>query len=418
MKCNQRGFTLIEMLITMAIFVTIIMITSSAFKMIVTQTKKLMYGQESNIEGVIGLETFRHDLQQGGFGLPYTFPSPAPQYLEAANAPSNSYNDAPSGVPRAFVSGNNLAGVSESSSGVTYNVIDGSDYLAIKGTSVGRSNTSQRWTYMQYSSLKPHTWPSAAENIKNSAWIIVLKRTFSNRQASNQLVVDGTQVVTSNLYFSPNYSPSGFAAPAFNPQSPSDIYFLYGIDDDDIRMPFNRTDYFLGVPQAAGRMSSICSPHTGILYKTTVNQKDGKLNYIPLMDCVADMQVVFGWDVRAGALPGTDGLVDTYSNADGTAIISTSLAGSGTLGVGPTFDFPAAVSNAETIRNSLKVVKIYVLAQNGRMDPTYNSPGTFRLFGEGESSLGRTYTLTPDMRNYRWKVYQIVATPKNLTSNQ
>ena len=159
MKCNQRGFTLIEMVITMALFVIIIMIISTAFDMILAQTKKLMRSEESNIEGVIGLETLRHDLQQGGFGLPDLFPAAPPQYLEAANAPSDSYNDAPSGVPRPFVSGNNLAGVSETSSGSTYNILDGSDYLAIKGTSVGRQSTSQRWTYLRYSSASPDRTP-------------------------------------------------------------------------------------------------------------------------------------------------------------------------------------------------------------------------------------------------------------------
>ncbi len=34
---------------------------------------------------------------------------------------------------------------------------------------------------------------------------------------------------------------------------------------------------------------------TGILYKGTVNHADGLLTELPLLDCVADMQVIFGW---------------------------------------------------------------------------------------------------------------------------
>jgi hypothetical protein len=396
----------------MALLVIVIMMMSDSFQTIITQSKRLMFSEESNIEGVVGLEIMRHDLQSGGFGLPYEFPAAPPIYQEAANAPANSYNDAPSNVPRAFVSGNNLSGVSETGSGATYNVVNGSDYLAVKGTSLGRSNTAQRWTYLPYSSLRPKTWPSSAENIKNSAWVIVLKKTFTNNQASSRLVVDSSQDVASNLYFSPNYSPTGFVATNFNPQSATDMYFIYGIDDDDIRMPFNRADYFVATPATAGSMSTTCAPNTGVLYKTSVKQANGRLNYIPLVDCVADMQIVYGWDLRNAGSTGTDGLVDTYTNADGTAAI-----GAGTVGALPA-DFPAAVNNAATIRSSLKLIKIYLLVQNGRKDPSYTSPPTFNLFDSGESTLGRTYTLTAPMRNYRWKVYKLVVKPKNLISNQ
>ncbi len=55
-------------------------------------------------------------------------------------------------------------------------------------------------------------------------------------------------------------------------------------------------------------------PDTGILYKTTVNHADGKLTYIPVLDCVLDMQVVLGWDLNG------DGLIDTWSNADGSVV--------------------------------------------------------------------------------------------------
>jgi hypothetical protein len=154
-------------------------------------------------------------------------------------------------------------------------------------------------------------------------------------------------------------------------------------------------------------MSSTCAPNTGVLYKTSVLQNNGKLNYIPLVDCVADMQVVYGWDLRNGLVSGTDGLIDTYSNADGTAAVGAGAA-----------DLPAAAGNAATIRDSLKLVKIFILAQAGRKDATFSSPATFNMYDAGESSLGRTYTLTSAMQNYRWKVYKIVVTPKNLTSNQ
>lgn len=411
---DNRGFTLVEMIVAMAVFIFVIMIATDAFNLIIVQASKLIQSEESNIEGMVGLEQFRHDLQQAGFGLPYAFvnsdgsaSASDPVYEEAANAPASSYNDAPSRIPRAFTSGNNLSGVGT--------IVNGSDYLVIRGTSVARSNASQKWTYMTYSSATPtpRTWQSASENIPESAWVIVLRRTFSNGRYVNQLVLDPDESVNSNLYFGVNYFASGFAPSGtgtypFNPASPNDIYFIYGIDEDDIRMPFNRTDYFVSRPTTANSMPAMCAPSTGILYKGTINQDGGATNYsLPLMDCIADMQVIYGWDLKNAGSDGNDGIIDTYSNADGSAAI----------GEASNADVAAAMGSAETLRNSLKLVKIFVLAQNGKMDRNYTSPATYALFDTGETSLGHTYTLSSAMRNYRWKVYRIVARPKNLTGN-
>lgn len=411
---DQHGFSLVELIVTMAIFIVVVMISSDSFNLILKQSSRLMHSEESNIEGMIGLEQLRHDLQQAGFGIPYEFPATAPVYAEAANTPASTYNDAPSGIPRAFSSGNNLAGISDSGSetGNTYNVVDGTDYLVIRGSSVGRGNTPQRWTYINYSSdsPKPHVWPSAAENIKNNAWSIVLNRVFSNGTYTNRLVVDGAIAdVTDKLYFATTYNPNFLGSNNFAPKSPNEVHFVYGIvDGDDLRMPFNRTDYFVSKPSKIGSMPSACAPKTGILYKTTINHGDGKLSYIPIVDCVADMQVIYGWDLKNGGVAGTDGLIDTYSNADG----------SGVLGEATGSEVTTALGDAASIRANLKVVKVYLLVQNGRKDPNYTSPSPIALGDVGELSLSRNYTLTSDMLNYRWRVQRIIVRPKNLTSNQ
>ena len=107
MKINNKGFTLIEMLVVMAVFVVIIAITGDSFNIILSQTSKIFRSEESNIEGVIGLEMLRHDLQQAGFGL--FSETPPVSYEEAAAAPANLYNDAGTNVPRPILAGDNLA---------------------------------------------------------------------------------------------------------------------------------------------------------------------------------------------------------------------------------------------------------------------------------------------------------------------
>ncbi|HEY4745125.1 MAG TPA: PilW family protein, partial [Desulfuromonadaceae bacterium] len=165
----------------------------------------------------------------------------------------------------------------------------------------------------------------------------------------------------------------------------------------------------------------MCAPHTGTLYKANVNQSDGSLDLTtPILDCVADMQVVFGWDLAdAGgnlvsdpALPG-DGQIDTWTNANGS-----NYRGSITL-TPTTYVGDTILPDPGHIRTKLKVVKVYVLAQVGRKDTSYTSPSPIVVGDDTtEAGISSSHVLSADMLNYRWKVYRIVVRPKNLTSNQ
>jgi hypothetical protein len=81
------------------------------------------------------------------------------------------------------------------------------------------------------------------------------------------------------------------------------------------------------------------------------------------------------------------------------------------------------------IRSNLKVIKIYILAQNGKKDTGYTSPSQLEVSDNGEASITRPVTpsnienkgifsLATNQLNYRWKLYRIVVRPKNLLSNQ
>ena len=68
------------------------------------------------------------------------------------------------------------------------------------------------------------------------------------------------------------------------------------------------------------------------------------------------------------------------------------------------------------------MIKVYVLAQEGKMDRNFTFPqATMIVGGDGEGSLTRggvPYTFAANQLNYRWKLYRITARPKNLLSNQ
>lgn len=386
MHTNVRGFTLVELIVVMAVFTVVITIAASSFNTILRHSSSLAKSEESNIEGVIGLEIFRHDLEQTGFGLPWSFPATSPTYSEATESPANKHNESTNSIPRAIVAANDLA----------VDVLAGTDYLVLKATTLGRSSASQRWSYVNYSSTgrPPKKWQSG--NLATDDRVIVLKRSFTDSGVTNQLVFDTTATGKFYTKFPDPSSDTRFPAP-FSPFNEHEIFTIYGVDSGDLRMPFNRSDYFIERP---GDISSQCAPATGILYKGVVNQTGGTLTKIPILDCIADMQVVFGWDFNG------DGLIDTYSDADGTNV------NGGTL-----TQVQDALKSADGIRDNLKLIKVYILAQEGKRDPSYtNSNSTILVGSEGEGSLSKNYNLALEQLQYRWKVYRIVVRPKNLSA--
>jgi len=416
---SKKGFTLVEMLIVTVIFILVIMAASSSFNVLLTQMAKLTKSEESNIEGVVGLEMLRHDLQQVGFGLPNEYLDPAPTYTEASIDPADNFNDAPSGLPRAVVAANNLlAGVEleDAVDGVTYALLAGTDYLALKGTTLGMNETAQKWTYTSFGT-DPRLWQDPHLNlVKDDDRVVVIKKTFGgeNKPTVSQLIYDPD----SPAAYWTTFDPDGLAA-AFSPILPEEVFYVYGIRaDGNVSMPFNRSDYFVATPDATDRVPSYCAPGTGILYKARVTHDEiattgyaaGALQPMPLLDCVADMQVVFGWDMD------DDNAIETWSSPVGSG---------GAVEVVPAANLTlvqTAFANTDStllLRDRLKIVKIYLLAQVGRRDPNYQSPVNPIVVGNpAVDGISKNYPLTAAMRNYRWKVYQLVVRPQNLESNQ
>lgn len=423
---NNKGFTLLEMIITMGLVVGVIIITGSAFNTILKNSASLTSSEESNIEGVVGLEMFRHDLQQAGFGLPDAYDNPAISYSEATVAPANLLNDnaAVPPVPRALASIDAISGKSDSGSETTtYNLLDGTDYLAVKATTVGRSSAAKKWTFVTYSAgptppfsgKAPNRWPNSEDNFKYRDRAIVVKRNFLPDGSANNIMIYNNNNTGDPAIYWPN-DPTTNMNDDFNPKSGESTFYLYGVDSYSaagLGMPFNRADFFVARPSDTSKVPGFCAPNTGILYKTTVNHNGGKLFYMPLLDCVADMQVVFGWENPLGS-----GLI-TETSANG-ASTPTAIA--------------AWMASPTEIRNRLKYVKVYIMAQDGRKDTNYVNQDTL---GPGNNtyavvvgdpgpnppsniSLTKAYTSAQlsqkDWQNYRWKTYRIVVRPKNLTN--
>jgi prepilin-type N-terminal cleavage/methylation domain-containing protein len=358
---KESGFTLIELLIVVTLFGILIMMSTDTFLIILRQSGQESKVVGSQIDSVVGINIMRYDIEHAGYGLPWSFQNSL-TYSEADASPASNFNDSPN-APRAITAGN----------GSGYN---GSDYLVVKSTVAGTSDASQKWTYI-IAGQNPKAWDSAKLNLSDGDRVIVV-RPRADANSLTQLVMDA-----SGSTFYTQYSSTSFPS-AFSPQKTSERFFIYGIDPTTgLRMPFNRADYYVSRPTS--NMPLSCAPNTGILYKATVKHADGGGNTMPIIDCVADLQVLFGIDTNG------DGVVD--SRTDNISSL-----------------------NAGQIRERVREVRVYVLTHEGQVDTNYTH--TTSTVTVGEFGLGRSFdlagTIGTGWQNYRWKLYTLVIKPKDL----
>ena len=374
MMKREKGFTLIELLIVMGIMGLVLAASSDTFVGLLRQYKQQGKMAESNIEGIIGLELLRQDIETAGYGLPWVIPSGV-TYNEAASA---GHNDSPPDPPRPIMSDKNYTNP------FTISTTNGDNYpdlLVIKATNVTRNATSQRWTYLQTNAPQVKTWylssgNPAPENPANTDYVIVLSPGSSDADIRTLVQVGSTW----NPIFS-NANIASFSPGAQDPQP----RFVYGISDIPPRMPFNRADYYISktvvdVPQR-------CAPNTGVLVKSTISQSDGsRSDNLPLLDCAADMKVIFRLDTNG------DGIIDWNTDVLNDHILGTQL-------------------TAQQIRAQVKEVRVYILAHEGQKDTNYVHPQS--TIAVGEFGLQHNFNIGTYV-NYRWKVYTIVVEPKNM----
>lgn len=407
-KCKlgfEAGFTLVELMITMVVFVLIIAAASGVFTGLLTQFKQQSRIAETNIEGITGLEILRQDIEHAGYGLPWDLNGAS--YQEAvveSTTPwvDRDFNDGPPDNP---ARGTDLAGVPNPPGGIRSGngyALNGSDVLVIKAINMARYPACEKWTTLKMNpsfsdSYNPRQWTPSTENLTANDNVMVI----SPGGAGNERVL-----VTNGTSFPAKYS--NITSSPWPPTDPTESRLVYGVADSTVaslRMPFNRADYYIRRP---AKMPQGCAPNTGILFKTLVSQDDGDLDLppedgitdeLPLLDCVADMQIIFALDNDEDGdfVPGTGTPVDAYSDN---------------------------ISNltAEQIRNRVKEVRVYILAHEGQRDINYTYPNatlTIPSLPDPASGLGSSFNLSaaigsPDYKYYRWKIYTLITKPNNL----
>lgn len=400
---NNRGFTLIELIMVMAVFIVVIIAISYTFDNIVRRSSQQAKSATSQIEGVVGLEMLRTDISHAGFGLPWTlgsatrpvFPEvgaspPGTSLLITVTGPAASASQFNDIVPRAVAAGTTPNG--------SYYLVLKSALLALSTTSVGR------FGFVNYSSggkSYVHTVGDTNTDIRPAQdQIINILSSFSTTGAQTKRLLMKDDSTTGFYYQLPANSFSLETIDnAFKPADASQVVLSYAISDGGaLRMPYNRADYYV---YRDATISPSCNPGAGVLYKAVAGH--GGSDYAgvyPLLNCVGDMQVVFGLDHPAG---------------------------SGTVSYWDAKDPIVSALSAKDLVDQLKEVRVYILAHEGKKDVNFTFPGStnpgFKI-AVGEFGLGRTWTTssTPslttafgaDWMNYRWKVYSVVVQMKNL----
>lgn len=366
MRRREKGFSILELVIAMAIVMMVLFAAINFFIVSVNQYKVQTKITETNLEGILGLEILRKDIESMGFGLPW---NNLTAYTEIAAGPAalTALNDSPN-APRAVSS--------IDSASFTVNQ---SDYLVLRSAKVGASAAAGRWTHLTQGNSK-RIWTPAGENLQNTDYVIVL--TVGSTDANRRSLVDPGSFYT-------QFSNTA----AYVPTEPYFANIVYGLADpatDNVPVrPFNRADYFVidGTTVDNIVVPQRCAPATGVLVKAVIahDAAGSKQALLPLLDCVADMKVVYGLDNNA------DGLVDSWIPA-----------------------LPASLTAAD-IRAQLVEVRAAILAQEGQRDASFQYPAaTILVVPPGvPTSLGRNVDVSA-RRNYRWKTYNLAVKPLSL----
>ncbi|MEJ2695675.1 MAG: prepilin-type N-terminal cleavage/methylation domain-containing protein [Candidatus Sulfobium sp.] len=483
----NRGFTMVELMITMVVFVLFMAGATQMFTGLLTQFKQQSRIAETGLSGVAGLEVMRRDIEHAGYGLPWDLKGATYRELtsESGSTPwvDRDFNDGPdtnpmrgncpnnacssqsdecdpgyangcSSPPAAFRNGDD-EGISDSD-GTSIIPNSQADVLVIKSANVGMSNASQKWTYMANSGNLPNRlkiW-----NPDPSDPSVPLDRINDPEDDDQVIVLDPGKGNTRDLENSGGhfyeslgdtsnpftFGQSGsYAANGFEPDAHTYTQFVvYGIAPADthgshIRMPFNRADYFVKKPGT--NMPARCAPNTGILYKAVTNNtlnNDGNcpggggcMKLYPILDCVADMQVVYLMDNKdQSGNPHSDGIADwcpDSATCPGYVACTSTTTHSPTAS--PTDDISCLT--AAQIRRQVKEVRVYIVAQEGQRDAGYD-------FSQGGSRTSLSATIVkpddltkslnvgtvnlaglvgnPEYKYYRWKLYTLVVEPDDM----
>ena len=399
---RQRGMTMIELMVSLAIVMVIIGAATTAYLKLLRTYKTQGKLAESYMANLTGLELLRYDIEMAGFGLPVGLAAGA-AYSEANDSSVQYYNpatlnDLPNNAPRALAHLNDLGA-------------NGSDVLAIKSSAANPLNNpaGKKWSLITNptgSMPMVKMWGDAAMNFITGDRFIVLDNTY-------QLKLDNS----SNWCFTFSgayYTNAVTLTTSLNTPSQQSNYYIYGLDNNSTghRMPFNRVDYYLD--KITADFPSSCDGNTYTLYRSTISQQTGALSHAPLIDCVRDFQVAFGIPDANGNMNwvrtlGTMTASDILAQVREVRVFLLYQEGLGDTGKSPDFRFAGTLNlGDQEIAGSLDSA-----GYSGNPPPN-----TFQQLSNGplpgNNPQLSSWAPTGSDLQYRWKIIEMAIKPMNL----
>ena len=379
-----RGFSLVELLVTMAIFGILM---TGIFQAYIAQMKNTTreYGiAESDIDRQIGQGIIYRDIFMAGYGL-------ADDY-DNINYPAGAKNHA--GVD--YPAGTTLAPWALQAEDGGANPTDPPDKLTLMGTALGmNSQQSQHWSYVEEVNdidkrfFTPRQWLNDEGNIDSRENIANLDMVILMEASSKRLLTDSGNwlfkyVDTDNDLTTQDDNSLESGGTALNPvPNGTVLYGLYKYSSSATvaTLPYYTVNYHLSTAPGDG-----CAPGVPNLLRVESRTTEAPTGGGLILPCVADFQVAIGLDTNA------DREIDLWNNG----------------GVAPPNYDPARLNR------SLRQVRVYALVQIGNRDNFYTYPEPTVYVGDLNLGIGREFPLSDELRQYRWRVIRFVATPRNI----
>jgi prepilin-type N-terminal cleavage/methylation domain-containing protein len=371
---NSSGFSMVEMLMALAIFSIITVGVFSALDAQMGHSRKESIVGQSDIEFIVAKSLIERDLAMAGFGLADDYAGFGPP------SPATEFN------PRAYQSVNSDTAPDE---------------LRLMGTALGvNSRQAQGWTYLRaidesVPSISYATWSDARENLQDGDRVVVMDPSTKTLLGET----DGTD----NYWlfeYQGNSAKMTIANPdiavtPFSSTSRHVVYGLYGSDNDEDDTEATLTPYYsVRYYRSSSTFSAeTCAEGTRNLLRAESRKNESPDNGDPVLSCVLDFQVAFGLDRDE------NDTIETWDDGGETYVNG---------------------YTRENQRKRLKQVRVYLLVQSGRRDPAYTYPQNSIRVGETliidgvSQTTGRLVTLTDAQKQYRWKLIALNITPRNL----
>lgn len=357
-RSDQQGFSLVELLVTTAIFSILLAGVFGAYFSQLDHSTREYKVAESEIELGIAKRIIEQDLQMAGYGL-------ADDYNGALDSASATIDP----MPVTLLNGTGTG-----------------DQLYLRGTALGLMNrSSQGWSYVATPPPNPKikSWGDPRELVRNEDRVVLID------PSAKRLQVDAGKWLfkyTDNGTSTDIVHADGTALT--DPVGENTlVYGLYNSNTHDTTArPYYTVRYYLG-----GNSPSVCAPDTLSLERMeSVNRELPVFPQdqpSPLLACVLDFQVGLGVDTSAPL----DGMVNQWDDDN-------SIVGGFTR---------------DNMNDQLKRIKVFLLVQSGNRDSDYTYPLSSIWVGE-DPTIGRKVDLTAEQRKYHWRLVSLSVQPRNI----